>query len=388
MPSVNEDIFDATVRHQVFLQRYGGATVNRVIKLVAKAEADIVRRIRTRLTRLGPVDRQRVGAGLVTSKRLQRLLEEIRTLNHDLHVAVGRMLREELIRLADVEVDIALRRLDEAIGVDLGNLRPSPDMLRATVTAEPFRGRLLREFVNDLERDTIRRLKSTIQLGMVEGRTTPQIIRDVRNDLGLTKRKAELLVRTSTNHIANRARELFYQRNADIIKGLRWTSALDSRVSPICRARDGKVFPLDKGPRPPAHISCRSIMSPITKSWSELSGQDLDSGRSAKRIDELFEQRLKAQGFGPEAIKRTIRGARASMNGQVPGKLTYQTWLKRQPAAFQNEVLGPTRGALFRRGDLTVDKFVDMRSGRPFTLDELARTEGTAFKKAGLDRAA
>ena len=129
-------------------------------------------------------------------------------------------------------------------------------------------------------------------------------------------------------------------------------------------------------------------MSPVTKSWSELSGQDLDSGRPAKRIDELFEQRLKAQGFGPEAIKRQTRDARASMDGAVPAKTTYQTWLNRQTTGFQDEVLGPTRGALFRRGDLTVDKFVDMRSGRPFTLDELARAEGAAFKKAGLDRAA
>ena len=62
----------------------------------------------------------------------------------------------------------------------------------------------------------------------------------------------------------------------------------------------------------------------------------------------------------------------------------YQKWLKRQPAGFQDEVLGKTKGALFRRGGVGVDKFVDMRSGRSFTLDELKNREGQAFMKANI----
>jgi hypothetical protein len=43
-------------------------------------------------------------------------------------------------------------------------------------------------------------------------------------------------------------------------------------------------------------------------------------------------------------------GTRASMDGQVPADLTYADWLKKQSAARQDEILGPTRGKLFRSG--------------------------------------
>lgn len=76
-------------------------------------------------------------------------------------------------------------------------------------------------------------------------------------------------------------------------------------------------------------------------------------------------------------------GTRASMDGQVPADTTYGQWLKRQSAARQDDVLGPTRGALFRRGGLTIDKFADER-GRELTLAELRERDAEAFSRAGL----
>jgi len=76
-------------------------------------------------------------------------------------------------------------------------------------------------------------------------------------------------------------------------------------------------------------------------------------------------------------------GTRASMDGQVPESVTYQDWLKGKPAAFQDDVLGPTKGKLFRDGGLALDRFVD-RKGHELTLQELRQKEAAAFKKAGL----
>ena len=64
-------------------------------------------------------------------------------------------------------------------------------------------------------------------------------------------------------------------------------------------------------------------------------------------------------------------GTRASMGGQVPGKLRYQTWLRQQRAPVVDEALGPARGKLFRRGELEVTDFVDRRN-RILTLEQLA----------------
>jgi len=76
-------------------------------------------------------------------------------------------------------------------------------------------------------------------------------------------------------------------------------------------------------------------------------------------------------------------GTRASINGQVAGDQTYNEFLRKQDASFQDDVLGVTKARLFRKGELPVDRFVDNK-GREYTLDELKRRESEAWKKAGL----
>lgn len=71
---------------------------------------------------------------------------------------------------------------------------------------------------------------------------------------------------------------------------------------------------------------------------------------------------------------------RASMDGQVPDKTTYQEWLKKQSVARQNEVLGVTKAQLFRDGKLTLDKFVSP-TGHVYTLDQLKERNAKAFDK-------
>ena len=67
----------------------------------------------------------------------------------------------------------------------------------------------------------------------------------------------------------------------------------------------------------------------------------------------------------------------------VSSKTSYQEWLGRQTPGFQEDVLGPNRYALFTKGELTLDKFVD-DNGRTLTLKQLRARESEAFKKAGL----
>ena len=76
-------------------------------------------------------------------------------------------------------------------------------------------------------------------------------------------------------------------------------------------------------------------------------------------------------------------GDQAAEGGPVDANLTYGGWLKRQSAEKQDDVLGATRGALFRRGGLTIDKFTNDK-GRWYSLDELKQIESKAFKKANV----
>ena len=55
--------------------------------------------------------------------------------------------------------------------------------------------------------------------------------------------------------------------------------------------------------------------------------------------------------------------------GTVPALTGYDTWLRKQPTAFQNEVLGIRKARAFRKG-LKLDKFID-RKGNELTLVQL-----------------
>ncbi|WVM87989.1 hypothetical protein UMZ34_16725 [Halopseudomonas pachastrellae] len=63
--------------------------------------------------------------------------------------------------------------------------------------------------------------------------------------------------------------------------------------------------------------------------------------------------------------------------------MSYGDWLKTQSAERQDEVLGPTRGKLFREGGLTLDRFYNDR-GLYLDLDQLRERDARAFEKAGI----
>jgi hypothetical protein len=60
----------------------------------------------------------------------------------------------------------------------------------------------------------------------------------------------------------------------------------------------------------------------------------------------------------------------------VPAETTFPQFLKRQPKAFQEEVLGVEKAKLFRSGKVSIDRMVDPRTLRPLTLDEIRKREG------------
>lgn len=349
--SVNQRLYDLAVAHQISLHRLSSRTTARLVRLIDACEQDVLQQLREGVTELGQA-------------RLERLLGTLRALYAVRYASVLDVLRGELADLAGYEAEYAADALRTVLPIDFEVNAPSDLQVRAANESRPFSGRYLREWGADLEQGAYDRVRDAIRIGFVEGQTVDEMVRRIRGTRsarfkdGITqvsRRGAESLVRTAVNHTANYARELTYEQNSDLVEKVRWVSTLDTRTTPICRSRDGKVYPVGSGPRPPAHWGCRSTTVPVVKSWAEL-GIDL-----------------------PELPA----GTRASMDGQVPAEETYQTWLGRQSAAVQDEALGPSRGLLFRKGGLTMDRFVDP-TGRQYTLEELRRKDAAAFAAAGV----
>lgn len=356
MVTANESLLDQTVAHQIGLSRLSTATVRKIIALINRTETDIVAQI---------IKSDISGsAGSVGRKRLEKLLEALRVINAEAYAALIAELTTDLQELAVYEGEFQRRMIAGAVIVSVDVVTPTSSQLWAAVNARPFQGRFLKDWYAGLEEAAQARLRDAIRIGFTEGETIDQMVRRVRGTAALqykdgilevSRRGAEALVRTAVNHTANAARNHLYGQNTNLIKGVRWVATLDGRTTLICASRDGEVFPPDKGPRPPAHINCRSTTVPVLKSWKELGIK----------------------------LSEAPEGTRASMDGQVPGKTTYDGWLRGRSKDFQDDVLGVTKAKLFRDGNLTLDRFVD-RSGAEYTLDELRRREAAAFEKAGL----
>jgi SPP1 gp7 family putative phage head morphogenesis protein len=262
---------------------------------------------------------------------------------------------------AEFSSDVESTALRKAIPVAIDIVTPNLAFITTTL-ARPMKGATLDEWLAKLEADDLSRTYRAIQSGLIEGSATDEIIREVVGSGSLkykdgvrevTRRGAEMLARTFINHAASMARQAVWEENSDLISSVRWVSTLDGRTSEICRFRDGKLYPVGVGPRPPAHPSCRSTTVAVTKSWREL-GFDIDDMPA---------------------------GTRASMDGQVPSDLTYYQWFKTQSASFQSEVLGVRRYDLWRKGGVTLESFHN-DAGRLYTLDQLKAKMPEAYKQA------
>lgn len=359
--NVNEVIFDASVSHSIGLTRLAGGIRNKVIAQLNQSMEQVVERLRARLAR---IEAEGFDRGPIVTKQLTELLESLKKVQLDAYLAAGNTLTDELIELAQYEIDFNKAVIEKAMPVMVNFSVPSATALASVVTTEPIYGKLMSEWVEGLSSSQLDRIRQVVRSGVVEGRTTDEMIRQVRgtraaryNDgiLDISRRHVATWVQTSVNHVATGARELFYKDNTDFIKGVVWVATLDSRTTHICRSRDGKVYPVGEGPRPPAHPNCRSTTSPVLRSAADM-------GLSMEQLP---------------------AGQRASVNGQVPGDITYGEWLKRQPDSLIDEALGPTRAKLFKEGNLDIGAFGDDK-GNVYTLEVLKQRETQAFKKAGL----
>ncbi len=394
MPTYNEALFDLMVRHQIGVLRFSGSVRNQVWELLDATEADLRRLIVDRAARAGFETPGRLRA-------LERLLERLRETRLRGWEEATRVWFEQMRELARAEPVFFQKLLNSAIPVELATVLPPPERLRAIVGSQPFEGKTLKAWAESIKAADLARMEDQIRIGLVQGEGPRAIARRIVGTASLagrngttqvTRRWAASIVRTVSAGITAEARRAFMLANRDLAPQEVFTATLDSRTTPICRSLDGKVFDVGAGPRLPLHIGERSLYSPVVD--GEVIGTRPRRSFTERSLLREFSQQ---NGISPPPTTRAglphgTRGAfdafaRARMReltGTVPARTSYGEWLFRQPAAIQDDILGPTRGALFRRGGLTLDKFVE-QNGRELTLAELADRHEGAFLAAGLD---
>ena len=186
-----------------------------------------------------------------TVQRLEKLLESVRALNAQAYESIGKELAGELKALTEYEVGYQHQLFSSVLPVQVSVVSVPPKQVHAAVMARPFQGRMLREWLDGLEESRAAKVRDAIRIGYVEGETNQQIITRIRGTKALnyadglfdiSRRDAEAIVRTSVAHTANHCASISAEANTDIIKGVKWIATLDSRTTPVCRARDGKIY--------------------------------------------------------------------------------------------------------------------------------------------------
>lgn len=345
---------EISTRHQTYFEGLKTHEANKTEKFLRRIDREIRLKLSgTELTEL-------------TRKRLETLLVSVKK---DLKAITGQAVDEiksSIDDIAQYEAGFEVRGLKQVVDYDF--VTPSLVQLRAAVFSNPLSipnpqgGGLLDSFLAQFQERTINNISGAIRSGYYQGETTNQILQRIRGTkargfrdgiIGNTGREIRYVTRTALQHASQQARQAVWQDNKEIVKKVRWVSTLDSRTSSQCRTLDGQEYDIDKGPRPPIHINCRSTTIPV-----------LDS-----RFKVLEEGRTRAVGGG----------------GSISANKSYYDWLKTQSAEFQDSVIGVTRGKLLRNGGLTSQRFAELQLGknfRPLTLEEMRELDPVAFGKA------
>ena len=326
-------LLEALIRHQIYIQQFGGGQVKRALPILRALARDLQQRI--------------AGATEFQAGRMVALERDLREII--VHATTGIQGALELEDFAEQEAGFAAKLLASGATVEIRQ-GFTPEQIRAITTRSKMtllsgktQKRLtIRQAFDDFAQGVGRDSMRVVQAGVLEGKTTDAMVREVsRLVTTRSRQQAEAVIRTATNHVGATARDEVYRANADILEGERFMATLDSHTTITCAGLDRTLHPLGQGPRPPLHYRCRSIRVPEVKEEYRLGGL----------------------------------GERASMDGPVDNQLTYGGFLRRQSKEFQDDVLGPRRAALFRSGKVKINQFTD-DAGRVLTLDELAAREG------------
>jgi SPP1 gp7 family putative phage head morphogenesis protein len=267
-----------------------------------------------------------------------------------------------LASLAPVQASATTHALENVLGVIIGKgAKPTAEYIASVAKNVLIQGSPLDAWMEKQAGDLQFRLSAEIRQGVIAGETNQQIIsrivgtKETPGVMKMARSNAAALVQTSTATIANSARMETYRKNADIIKGVRWSSTLDGHTCESCGVRDGLKWDLNGNgldgntlpyAEPPLHPNCRCGMIAVLKPMSEVSGGKLKDLPDHK--------------------------TRASSGGQVSAKMTFTDWFANRTPEQQNEQFGVVRAQMFRDGKLTLRDMLD-QSGNPLSMDALRK---------------
>lgn len=378
MATSNQQIYDAMLRHQTYLIRYSAGVRNRILLQLKDSERDI-------LDILAGLD---LSAGVSTPAewaKLEKAIARIKLKRGSAWDEASAVFKAEMLAIAKAEPKFTMLQVKKSLPVAIDMVGPTAAEL-ALAISRPFQGRTLMQWGHKMRDDDIFRIVGVAQGAITSGNNPTQLVRAAFNT---TANQVDAIARTSTTALATMARTETLRKN-DEMGTEEYVAVLDDRTTLECASLNGKLFAVGYGPQPPIHFGCRSIRC-LVFSDALLKDKELlpeteaqlvkeyarenDLGSISSRADLPFGYKGKFDDWAPQRV--------SGMIGPPVKSIPYGDWLRTQSASFQVDTLGVSRAALFRQGNLSLDKFVG-RDGGALTLDQMRDRYPGAFRKSGL----
>lgn len=289
---------------------------------------------------------------LLREGRLSSLLSQVEAQMARFAPAAARTTTALQVNAVAISEQHALSLARTAIGpspisLSIGWNRLSPATVEAFVGFASD-GSPLAQLFESLGKDASARVRSELIRGLTLGRGPRDVARRMAkiNGIGLTR--ALTIARTEMHRAARAASAESYRANRDVVKGMMWHSALDSRSCSACIAMHGTI--LAPNDSVDGHPNCRCVAIPITKSWAELGFEGIPDERLAVES-----------------------GA---------------AWFARQSEAMQRRILAPGKYAAYSEGRISLADLVSRTSNRRWGSMRSEASLADALDRAGSGKVA
>ena len=216
--------------------------------------------------------------------------------------------REDIQKAYDTGVEIGNKDLSE-VGVSF-NIPPDPSALEFL---EGYSLDLIKGIGEDLKKE----VKRVVREGLIQGKGTRSIAKDLKNVLKRKEWRLHTIARTETLRASNYGRYDTWKRSR-VVVGKEWVTAFDDRTCPECELCNGDQAPINKPFNcgvlmPPLHPNCRCTAIPILD--RELAGLKKGQYDNPKKYLKPRRRELKVRAIEREYTKNLIKSFRQAFKG-------------------------------------------------------------------------
>lgn len=312
--------FDAYVRHQVYVEGYKNGQSEDAETLYEEITAAII----IALNKL-----QITTMGELTKKALTQLVSVVTAKVKQLYGKQINLTVDQIRAFMNADINIVGKLLNKSTDKKTGYNTLNHDTLWSSIMNDPIPGVGLAPTATFTTEQTaaIASIVQLIRRAWADNVSLADLFKEIvgtradgyKNGLMFKlRRRLVTAIETVIQHVTTSVQ---FKLGALTATHYVWCAILDNRTTEICRSRNGHTYEYGKGPRPPAHYRCRSFVIPAT----------------IVKVDDLP---------------------------------TFYTWVKRQPANVQDDVLGPARGRELRENKIKSDDLPGFDRTRPLTVSE------------------